>query len=206
MTNPWRRLGASAAVVLAGILLPVMPASADCPGGVPVGGQAGNTICGPSASPSPSPSPSQSSTPKPSSSPKPKPKPSSSRSSTPTPAPTPTRTQADEPAPPLDTPAPSGPPVQYPGFDSVPPGTSLPPYEPADGGVWEDDIDFEEFGRGEDRSGIPGYDPSASGLAAAPSDGASASPALRIFVVLAGAAGLAFLLVRARVRRWMIGI
>jgi hypothetical protein len=181
-----RRSACALSLALLGVLAVPTAALAqtqECPGGV----TSVDGVCGrPSATPTPDPGPTATQTPDPDPDPTTKPKPK------PKPKPTATRTPVVSPTPPAATPPGNPPPTRPAGYPTLPEGypTTFPEGYPTT--VGEPRPTFTQ--------------PTGPGLAAAPMDSSDRTPALRIFTLLFGAALIAFLLVRARVRRWMIGI
>lgn len=165
-------------VALMGVLSVPTPASAaPCPANnVSIDGVC--TRPSPSATPSPDPDPGPDPTPDPTPTQTHTPRPTQTSS----PKPRPTQTVAT----PVVTPTPSRSATVPP---SVPP-TNFPGYP----------TDLPTFG--EDRPSFP----TSPGLAASPSDSVPQGQGMQILGLLFLASLIAFLLVRARVRRWMIGI
>lgn len=185
MGSPIRRLACALSVAIAGVLVLPSPASAqtnECPDGVVIGG-----VCE-RPSPSPSPTPTQTSSPRPTQTNTPRP----TQSNTPRP----TQSTTSRPRPTATT-TPTLPPIQSPTASPSPP----PPYQfPTDFPPQSEGQYPTEFG--EQRPPFP----TAPGLSAAPVSSGEQGQGLQIVSLLILAASIAFLLVRARVRRWMIGI
>lgn len=177
-----RRSACALSVALVGVLAIPSPAIAqtdECPGNI---GRIGGVCQEPS--PSPSPTPTRTSTPNP--------------SPQPTGSPTPTRTRTNRPRPTQTATVPQ--PTQTAVQPS--PSASTPFTFPTTQPTYPTEFPTEFPLPGEERPVLP----TAPGLAAAPASGPEQGAGMQILTLLVLAGGIAFLLIRARVRRWMIGI
>lgn len=179
MGSAIRRAACALSLALAGVVaMPALAHADECPVGSV---ERINGVCSPDPTPSPDPEPTE---------PEPGPEP------THTPPPRGTRTPKP---PPRTTP----PPVSLPTTRPQPTQTvALPtdfPTKPWDYPTMPEGLGYPT---GEDRPTFP----TGPGLAAAPSESRPQGSGFQIFTLLVAAGGIAFMLIRARVRRWMIGI